>query len=130
MRHTRQLLVMIYALCLAVVMQAQTPVSVTPVTSTEGYDFYATFLPNGNSKREAPDLMLKFLVSAREVPGHPEISNATIGVQCGLGYNKEYDIPVAFHFPLGHVDDNLPLVNGANATLTVRESGTTLKFKK
>lgn len=43
---------------------------------------------------------------------------------------KEYDIPVAFHFPLGHVDDNLPLVNGANVTLTVRESGTTLKFNK
>lgn len=100
MRHTRQLLVMIYALCLAVVMQAQTPVSVTPVTSTEGYDFYATFLPNGNSKREAQDLMLNFLVSAREVPGHPEISNATIGVQCGLGYNKEYDIPVNSTMPI------------------------------
>ena len=88
MRHTRQLLVLIYALCLAFVMHAQ-----TPVTSTEGYDFYATFLPNGNSERKAPDLMLQFLVSAREVPGHPEIKADTIGVQCGLGHNKEYYIP-------------------------------------
>lgn len=94
MRHTRRLLVMIYALCLALVAQAQTKPTVSPVTSTEGYDFYATFLPNGNAQRAAIDLKLQFLVSARAVPGHPEITHDTIGVQCGLGYNKEYYIPV------------------------------------
>ena len=64
MRHTRQLLVMIYALCLALVMQAQTPV-VTPVTSTEGYDFVTAFLPNGSSIIDAADLKLQLLVSSR-----------------------------------------------------------------
>ena len=90
----RKLSVLIYALCLALVMRAQTTLSVSPVTSTEGYDFYATFLPNGTAQRKAPDLKLQFLVSAREVPGHPEITHDTIGVQCGLGYNREYYIPV------------------------------------
>lgn len=94
MRHTRRLLVMIYALCLALVLRAQTKPTVLPVTSTEGYDFYATFLPNGNTERQAQDLKLQLLVSARAVPGHPEITHDTIGVQCGLGYNKEYYIPV------------------------------------
>ncbi len=78
MRHMRKLLVLIYALCLALVMRAQTTSSVSPVTSTEGYDFYATFLPNGTAQRKAPDLKLQFLVSAREVPGHPEITHDTI----------------------------------------------------
>lgn len=94
MRHTRRLLVMIYALCLALVLRAQTKPTVLPVTSTEGYDFYATFLPNGNAQRTAIDLKLQFLVSARAVPGHPEITHDTIGVQCGLGSNEEYYIPV------------------------------------
>ena len=43
---------------------------------------------------------------------------------------KEYDIPVAFHFPVGHVDQNVPLVNGSKVTLKVEKSGTTLSFEK
>lgn len=35
-------------------------------------------------------------------------------------------IPVAFNFPIGHVDRNLPVVHGASARLTVTSSGTTL----
>lgn len=93
MRHTRRLLVMIYALCLALVLRAQTKPTVSPVTSTEGYDFYATFLPNGYSLRDAPDLKLQFLVSAREVPGHPEIINDTVRIECG-SWGADSIVPV------------------------------------
>lgn len=97
MRHTRQLLVMIYALCLAIVMQAQTTVS--PVTSTEGYDFYATFLPNGTAQRNALDLKLQFLVSSRAVPGHPEITENVVTVQCGT-FRYDYHVPVNSTLPI------------------------------
>lgn len=93
MRHMRKLSVLIYALCLALVMRAQATLSVSPVTSTEGYDFYTTFLPNGTAQRNAPDLKLQFLVSSREVPGHPEITENTVVVQCG-SFRQEYPVAV------------------------------------
>ena len=93
MKHTRRLLVMIYALCLALVLRAQTKPTVLPVTSTEGYDFYATFLPNGNAQRAAIDLKLQFLVSARAVPGHPEIINDTVRIECG-SWGADSIVPV------------------------------------
>lgn len=99
MRHTRQLLVMIFALCLALVMRAQTTLSVSPVTSTEGYDFVATFLPNGSAQRNAPDLKLQFLVSSRAVPGHPEITENVVTVQCGT-YREDFHVPVNSVLPI------------------------------
>lgn len=36
--------------------------------------------------------------------------------------------PVAFGFPVGHVDHNLPLLSGASATLSVTATGVTLGF--
>ena len=89
----RKLSVLIYALCLALVLRAQKTLAVSPVTSTEGYDFYATFLPNGTAQRNAPDLKLQFLVSSREVPGHPEITENTVVVQCG-SFRQEYPVAV------------------------------------
>ena len=39
---------------------------------------------------------------------------------------KEYDYPVCFDFPVGHVTHNMPLLNGAEAELTVGRQGATL----
>lgn len=41
---------------------------------------------------------------------------------------KEYDYPVCFDFPVGHVTDNLPLINGAEVELHVDKKRTELKF--
>ena len=41
---------------------------------------------------------------------------------------KEYDYPVCFNFPAGHVDYNLPIITGANVTLTVTDIKTELVF--
>ena len=40
---------------------------------------------------------------------------------------EPYDIPVAFDFPVGHVDENMPLIEGAQVTLTVADT-VTLQF--
>ena len=39
---------------------------------------------------------------------------------------KEYDFPVCFNFPAGHVDRNLALVLGKRMKLVVDESGSSL----
>ena len=39
-----------------------------------------------------------------------------------------YDYPVAFNFPVGHVTDNHPIIEGAEATLSVTSQGTILSF--
>lgn len=43
-------------------------------------------------------------------------------------YVKDLGIPVCFGFPAGHVDINMPLVEGAQAELEVDASGTKLNF--
>ena len=40
---------------------------------------------------------------------------------------EPYDIPVAFDFPVEHVDENMPLIEGAQVTLTVADT-VTLQF--
>lgn len=42
---------------------------------------------------------------------------------------KQYDYPVAFNFPAGHVDNNLPLMLGADINLEVNDQGMTLNWK-
>ena len=85
MRNLRTLFVSIVVLCFALVLRAQTSLPVTPVTSTEGYDFVVAFLPNSSSQIESGDLKLQLLVTSREVPGHPEITENVIGIQYGNG---------------------------------------------
>mgnify|MGYP001659558854 FL=1 len=41
---------------------------------------------------------------------------------------KEYNYPVCFNFPVGHVTHNLPLINGARVEFTVGEKEVELKF--
>ena len=41
---------------------------------------------------------------------------------------KEYDYPVCFNFPVGHVVNNLPLISGANVELNVGAKEVELKF--
>lgn len=42
---------------------------------------------------------------------------------------KDYDFPVCYNFPTGHVDENYPLIEGATITLTVGDSYSTLEFQ-
>jgi muramoyltetrapeptide carboxypeptidase len=41
---------------------------------------------------------------------------------------KEYDYPVCFNFPTGHIDDNRAMVLGKNVNLDVAEQNVKLKF--
>ncbi|MNV74173.1 L,D-carboxypeptidase A [compost metagenome] len=41
---------------------------------------------------------------------------------------KEYDYPVCFGFPVGHIDDNRTLIIGAEAQLTVGRKKVLLKY--
>lgn len=41
---------------------------------------------------------------------------------------KKHRIPVCFGFPVGHSDENVPLIEGAECCLTVNKNGTELKF--
>lgn len=41
---------------------------------------------------------------------------------------KEYDYPVCFNFPAGHIDDNCSLILGRQATLSVNGDGVSLKY--
>lgn len=53
------------------------------------------------------------------------------GTTYELIYNiiKEYNIPVCFDFPVGHCEENMPLICGAEVTLAVKNDETTLCFK-
>lgn len=92
MRNLRTLFVSIVVLCFALVLRAQSSISVTPVTSTEGYDFVVAYLPNSSSQMDAGDLKLQLLVTSREVPG---IEENVIGIQYGNGgYAPDVRVPV------------------------------------
>lgn len=41
---------------------------------------------------------------------------------------KEYDYPICFNFPVGHVTQNLPLINGSEVELTVGKKNVELRF--
>jgi muramoyltetrapeptide carboxypeptidase len=44
-----------------------------------------------------------------------------------LEYIKEFDFPVCFNFPVGHLDDNRTLVFGKECTLEINKNGVILK---
>ena len=43
---------------------------------------------------------------------------------------RGYNIPIAFNFPVGHVDENYPMIEGASVTLEVGKKGVSLTFDK
>lgn len=43
---------------------------------------------------------------------------------------KEYNYPICFNFPVGHVTMNLPLIEGAEVTLTIESKDVKLNFNK
>jgi muramoyltetrapeptide carboxypeptidase len=43
---------------------------------------------------------------------------------------QPYQFPVAFGFPIGHVDENIPIIEGALVDFKVTEKGASLKFLK
>ena len=43
---------------------------------------------------------------------------------------KEYDIPICFDFPAGHVDPNMSLIMGRKVHLEVNSGGATIAFEK
>ncbi|MDE6716449.1 MAG: LD-carboxypeptidase [Muribaculaceae bacterium] len=42
---------------------------------------------------------------------------------------NDMNIPIVYDFPVGHVDNNYPLIQGSNATLTVTETTVTLTME-
>lgn len=42
---------------------------------------------------------------------------------------KDYDFPVCYNFPIGHVEENYPLIEGATVTLTVGDGYSTLEIQ-
>ena len=55
---------------------------------------------------------------------HPDMYHMLQPLVADLG------IPVAFDFPVGHVDDNLPMISGMPARLEITPGSTTLKFHR
>lgn len=43
---------------------------------------------------------------------------------------KEYKYPVVFDFPVGHIEDNYPIMHGSKVNLVVKYDNVTLKFEK
>lgn len=41
---------------------------------------------------------------------------------------KEYQFPICFDFPAGHIDDNLALILGSEVELNIDKNGTTVSF--
>lgn len=59
---------------------------------------------------------------------HPDEVNHEDMYQMISRMVKPYNYPIAFSAPIGHVDYNVPIVEGATVELQVNSDGTTLRF--
>ena len=57
-----------------------------------------------------------------------EVPFGKTAVEILLDAVKEYDFPVCFGFPAGHIDDNRPLIFGRKAELKIEDKGVKLHF--
>ena len=71
--------------------------------------------------------MIKGLIVGRFTDYRNPDGNGDSMEQMAKRMVEPYDIPVAFDFPVGHVDENMPLIEGAQVTLTVADT-VTLQF--
>lgn len=69
---------------------------------------------------------LKGLIVGKFTEYTPSIDNRTMEEMI-LEMTKEYDYPVAFNVPVGHVEHNLPLVESVRTRLTVGEESVTIE---
>ena len=72
---------------------SQVAVGTTPVTSTEGYEFFVTWLLNGNRGPKDKDLKLQLMISSRAVEGHPEITTNDVRIEVN-GKSVDVSVPV------------------------------------
>ena len=81
--------------CQTVKAQTETtPTYIAPtVTSTEGYDFYVAFLPNGERFSDAKELKLQLLISSSTVEGYPDITENIVGIGYADGSTQEIKVP-------------------------------------
>ena len=93
MKNFRYIIVLLLAFAGLTPIWAQTPVVVSPVTSTEGYDFFVTWLLNGNRGPKDKDLKLQIMITSETVPGHPEITTNNVRVEYPGG-GQDVAIPV------------------------------------
>lgn len=70
---------------------------------------------------------LKGLIVGRFTEYSPDVDNDSMESMIH-SLVKDYDYPVAFHAPIGHVSHNIPLIVGATATLSVTPTLVTLDF--
>ena len=57
-----------------------------------------------------------------------DFTNPGTWLVTGRVHQDHYDFPVAYGFPVGHTDDNYPMIEGAQVTLTVGPGGSELLF--
>ena len=72
---------------------SQVAVGATPVTSTEGYEFFVTWLLNGNRGPKDKDLKLQLMINSRAVEGHPEITTNDVRIEVN-GKSVDVSVPV------------------------------------
>ena len=71
---------------------------------------------------------LKGLIVGQFVEYNPDKNYATMETML-REMLAPYSFPIAFNAPLGHVNDNMPLVEGAMASLTVEAEFTRLSLR-
>ena len=93
LKQIRNIFFLIVVLCYSVRVWSQAAVGATPVTTTEGYEFFVTWLLNGNRGPKDKDLKLQLMINSRAVEGHPEIRTNEVRIEVN-GKSADVSVPV------------------------------------